>query len=108
MAALGWMLLEHLVDAETWLRVGLGAGASPATTLVLLALVAALVLALGHAGARIACVLLVLRVRADAAPAPAAPVPLLAPRSSIVPSGGMGPRAPAGRLCRPGSSAAAA
>jgi hypothetical protein len=108
MSALGWMLLAHLIGAEAWGRVALGAGASSVTTLVLLALIAALMLALPHAGERMASVPLVLRVRADAAPAPAAPAPLPTPRSSLVPSGGRGPRAPAGRPRRPWSSAAAA
>ena len=103
MPLLGWVLLEHIVRADVWIRTTATAGAPPFPALVLLALVVALAIVLAHALQALLFALLPIAVRSDG------PNPdshggrgSLSPAWSA-PAGGMGPRAPGGRLRRLGS-----
>lgn len=107
MSLLGWILLERFAHADVWIRTTVNAGAPPVTALVLLALVVALAILMANTFRALLCTLLAMGVRPDASGLDdhSGPGSLSLGRSA--PVGGIGPRAPGGRLRRPGSVQAA-
>jgi hypothetical protein len=107
MSLLGWVLLEYLVHADVWIRTTVSAGAPPVTALVLLALVVALAIAIACASQSLLCILLSVGVRSAAPGREDHPGPGSLSVAWSAPVGGIGPRAPGGRLRRPRSPQAA-